>query len=168
VENIHRGTNDVWLKLMRMGDTFTGHYSTNGVNWQLVWWTTQPNLPATLNVGLAVTAHRNGYFATADFEMVGPRGLTPLSGVWPEAGPRIYLGGEPLGAGGLQAIGGLKMLVAGTVGARYDIKSSPNVLTPLASWPVVGTIINQYGVVPFLDAVAPANGVQFYRAMTLP
>ncbi len=60
------------------------------------------------------------------------------------------------------------MLIGGDVGDRYDIKSSSSVATPLASWPVVGSITNQYGVVPFLDPAALSNGIQFYRAVKLP
>ena len=155
LENVRRGTNDVWLKLSRMGNTFIGHYSTNGVNWELVWWTTQINMPATLNVGLAVTAHRNGYFATAEFEMVGPRGLTPLSGIWLEPGPRIWLGGEPAAYPPMSQLGGLKMLIGSTVGDRLVILSSPTL--PATSWTPLGTVTNQWGVAEFLDTQAVTN-----------
>jgi hypothetical protein len=168
LENTRRGTNDVWLKLARMGDTFVGHYSTNGVNWELVWWTTQPNMPATLNVGLAVTAHRNGYYATAEFEMVGPRALTPLTGSWPLPAPLIHLGGEPAVYPPLTTLGGFRMMILGAVGDRYQMQSSASLAVPFASWPVIGTITNQYGVVPFLDPAALSNGIQFYRAVELP
>jgi hypothetical protein len=151
-----------------MGDTFVGHYSTNGVNWELVWWTTQPNMPATLNVGLAVTAHRNGYYATAEFEMVGPRALTPLTGSWPLPAPLIHLGGEPAVYPPLTTLGGFRMMILGAVGDRYQMQSSASLAVPFASWPVIGTITNQYGVVPFLDPAALSNGIQFYRAVELP
>jgi hypothetical protein len=165
VENRLQGTNNVWLKLMRMGDTFTGHYSTNGVNWELVWWTTQTNMPATLDVGMAVTAHHNGEFATAVFEKVGPRSLTPLSGTWPLTGPKLILGGEGGGMAEFQRVGGFKALVGGNVGDRYAIKASPDVSTPFASWPQLGMVTNTYGVVLFKDAQALTNQQRFYRAV---
>ena len=160
VENRSQGTNNVWLKLMRMGDTFSGHYSTNGVNWELVWWTTQPNLPTTLDVGLAVTAHLNGSFATAVFDMVGPRGLTPLDGARPHV---LQLGGELGGMSEFQRVGGFKLLLDGAVGAAYNIKVSPTANAPFASWPVLTTVTNTYGVVPVVDAQALTNGHRLYR-----
>ena len=39
--------------------------------------------------------------------------------------------------------------------------------TPLTSWPVLSTITNQYGVVPFLDSAALTNRIQLYRAVKL-
>jgi len=163
LENTLGGTNDVWLKLARMGNTFIGHYSTNGVNWELVWWTTQTNLPATLQVGLAVTAHQNGSYATAAFDMVGPRALTPLSGTWPLAAPLIHLGGEPAVYPSLQSLGGFKLLAEGAVGDKFNVKYTTNVITPLASWTSLGIITNQYGVVPFLDPQALTNPHRYYR-----
>ncbi len=162
VENIRRGTNDVWLKLMRIGDTFIGHYSTNGVNWELVWWTTQHSMPANLEVGLAVTAHKNASYATAVFEMVGPRSLTPLPGVWTE-GPQIHIGGEPLVYPSIEFLGGFKMLVSGTAGDRFDVKCATNAGATFASWISLGIITNQYGVAPFLDPQALTNQTRFYR-----
>ena len=50
VQNTHTGTNYAWLRLARMGNTFVGHVSTNGVNWEYAWHTTI-NLPARLRRG---------------------------------------------------------------------------------------------------------------------
>lgn len=36
VENSLRATNTTWLRLMRTGNTFVGHSSTNGIDWELV------------------------------------------------------------------------------------------------------------------------------------
>jgi len=163
LENTSRGTNDVWLKLMRLGDTFVGHYSTNGVNWELVWWTTQTNLPTTLEVGLAVTAHKNGASATAVFEMVGPRNPTPLSGLWPQPQSLIHLGGEPSAYPRLTSLGGFKLLVAGTVGEQFSVKATPDPTVPSAAWMTLGFITNQFGVVPFLDPQALTNQHRYYR-----
>jgi len=165
VENFGpRGMKPTWLRLMRLGDTFVGHQSTNGVDWSLVWWTTLLNMPTNLDVGLAVTAHKNGAMATATFDKVVTGELTPLSGTWPEAGPRLLLGGELGGMAEFQRLGGLKLLVGGVVGDRFSILVSPAVTLPTASWVPVGTVTNRWGVVQFLDPQALTNGIRFYSA----
>jgi hypothetical protein len=165
VETWHRGTNSAWLRLMRMGDTFSGHYSTNGLNWELVWWTTMTDSPTTLQAGLAVTAHRHTGMATATLCNVSVGGLVPLSG-WTESGPRIYLGGE-LRALEFERVGGFKALVVGTPGERLAIWSGGDVAAPFASWLSLGTVTNTYGVVPFLDSHALTNKTRFYRLQRL-
>jgi hypothetical protein len=164
VENKYYGTNSAWLRLMRMGDTFVGHYSTNGLNWEMVWWTTIANMPTNLEAGLAVTAHKNQAFTTATFDMVETGLLTPLSGAWPEAGPRIWLGGEPYAYPPLSQLGGMKMLIGGSVGGVFMVKASPdiNTNTPFAMWSPLGTVTNTYGVVDFLDTRPLTNQHQFY------
>ncbi len=93
IENNAVRTNIAWLRLMRMDDTFVGHCSTNGTDWQLAWWTTMADMPATLQWGLAVTARRHTGLATNTFCGVSVGGVTPIPGQWPEPGPRIHLGG---------------------------------------------------------------------------
>jgi hypothetical protein len=163
VENRYSGTNSAWLRLMRMGNTFVGHYSTNGVDWEYVWHTTL-NLPNQLEVGLAVTAHSYGLVSTGRFDNVSLGGLTPLSGAWSEPGPRIWLGGEPWAYPSLQQLGGFKMLVGGAVGDQFSIRASPDVSAPAESWSLLGTVTNQWGVVDFLDPQALTNRLRFYRA----
>ncbi len=162
VQNSHPGTNYSWLRLMRMGNTFVGHVSTDGTNWEYVWFTTL-NLPNQLEVGLAVTAHTYGLLSTGHFDNVTVGNLTPLPGPWPEAGPRIWLGGEPAGYLPFSQLGGFKVLVGGTVGDQFSVKCSTDVAAPFASWVSLGTITNQYGVVPFLDPQALTNQRGFYR-----
>jgi hypothetical protein len=58
-----------WLKLARQGNTFTGYYSTNGSNWNLVG-TCTVNMAATAYVGLAVTAQNNTRVCGAVFDNV--------------------------------------------------------------------------------------------------
>ncbi|HUR58813.1 MAG TPA: hypothetical protein VM029_13960 [Opitutaceae bacterium] len=59
-----------WLKLGRVGDTFTGYESADGVAWQPVAAVTMAGLPAALRVGLAVSSHQAGITQTATFEHV--------------------------------------------------------------------------------------------------
>jgi hypothetical protein len=159
-DNAIGGTNWTWLRLARMGDTFVGHASTNGTDWALIWWTMLANMPTSLEAGLAVTAHKNGTIATAQFDQVATGPLTPLTGTMRQALP---LGGESGGMSELQRVGGFKLLVEGTVGATYNIIVSPTVDAPFASWSVLATVTNTYGVVPFLDQQALMHGHQFYR-----
>ncbi len=167
VENGVHGTNSLWMRLMRMGDTFTGHSSTNGVNWNLVWWTTVTNLPMILQAGLAVTSHRHMGLATATFCNVTVGKLTPLSGAWPEAGPRIWLAGEPYACPPMAQFGGFKMLIGSAVGDRLKIKYSANADAFAAAWLTVGTVTNHWGVVDFLDHQALTNRLRFYRVQTV-
>jgi len=162
VENVHTGTNCAWLRLMRMDNTFVGHVSTNGMDWEYVWHTTL-NLPRQLEAGLAVTAHSNGQVATGQFDNVSLGALTPLPGPWPEAGPRIWLGGEPAAYPPLSQFGGFKLLIGGPVGDGFTVKASPDIETPFTSWSPLGTVTNTYGVVPFLDPQALTNQHRFYR-----
>ena len=164
--NYLQGPNYIWLRLMRMGNTFVAHYSTNGLNWQYMWFTTV-TMSNQVQVGLAVTAHHYGETNTASFDNVSLGSLTTLSGTWPLPGPQILLGGDGATAAAFQSVGGFKFLVGGVVGDYYSIKCSTNVAASLASWPLLGTVTNTYGVVPFVDTQALTNKRMFYRAQKL-
>ncbi len=58
---------DIWLRLQRMGELFTGFYSTNGMDWVQFAQSTRSDLPSSLFVGLALTSHSIGNTATAEF-----------------------------------------------------------------------------------------------------
>jgi len=45
-----------WVRLVRSGNTFSGYFSTDGVNWTLTGTTTLA-LPTTLYFGMAVASH---------------------------------------------------------------------------------------------------------------
>jgi len=162
IDNGSVGASSAWLRLMRMGSTFVGHYSTNGTEWKYVWHTTL-DLPSQLEVGLAVTAHSYGLVATGRFDNVSVGGLTPLLGLWPEAGPRIYLGGEPDAYLPFPQLGGFKVLIGGPVGDVFAVKASSSLSTPFALWLALGNATNTWGVVPFLDPQALTNLNRFYR-----
>ncbi len=159
LENGCSGTNVTWLRLMRMGDTFVGHCSSNGLNWQLVWWTTVAEMPATLQWGLAVTAHRHTGLATNTFCNVSVSGLTPLPGGMPGGRPWIHLGGEPCAYPPIQQLGGFKMLVCGCAGDQYEVYQSSD----LTSWTSAGFMTNSWGVMPFLATGATNAPRLFYR-----
>jgi hypothetical protein len=81
----------MWIKLTRIGDTFTGYYSMNGVNWieQENWSLDGDDAaknPATIAmardvyIGLFVTSHRSGEVRTYTFDNVSVTGVpTPVS-----------------------------------------------------------------------------------------
>jgi Concanavalin A-like lectin/glucanases superfamily/Putative Ig domain len=67
-----------WVKLVRLGNSFTGYYSPDGVNWtQLA--STNVIMNNTATVGLAVTAHSNSELNTAGFDNISLSG--PLTDV---------------------------------------------------------------------------------------
>ena len=163
IDTAYSPTNRPWLCLMRMGNTFIAHCSTNGVNWEYVWFTTV-NMSNQVQIGLAVTSHHNGSYATATLDNVSIGSLSPLPGTWPLPGPKILLGGEAGAAAEFQRVGGLKFLVGGVVGDQFSVKCSTNTTASLASWQALGTVTNTYGVVPFIDSQLLTNRMRFYRA----
>ncbi len=61
-----------WVRLVRVGDQFSGYISADGVAWTLVGTDIVP-MSATLHVGLAVTAHNNGVLTTSTLSNVEVR-----------------------------------------------------------------------------------------------
>ncbi|MEY2409165.1 MAG: hypothetical protein QOF48_1835 [Verrucomicrobiota bacterium] len=83
------GVPNGWMRLTRVGNTFTGYRSTNGINWVALGTNTPVTpYPATLSVGLGMTAHDNTLIATGSFSNLQISGLVgeQLSG-------GIYSGG---------------------------------------------------------------------------
>ncbi|MGB7157340.1 MAG: fibronectin type III domain-containing protein [Tepidisphaeraceae bacterium] len=64
---------NVWVRLRRVGNVFTGFRSTDGVNWTQVSQVTQNSMPATVFLGAAVSAKTtNGATTTAQLRNLGP------------------------------------------------------------------------------------------------
>jgi hypothetical protein len=72
------GSTPIWIQLTRSGDTFTGSYGTDGVNWTPIGQAQIPGLSDTARAGLAVTAHNNTLIGAATFTNVSvlPAGWT--------------------------------------------------------------------------------------------
>jgi hypothetical protein len=95
----------IWLRLDRIGNTFTGYWAFDVNNhpgtWNLM--TTHTTvMPSTVLVGLALTAHSNGNVATATFDHVSVTGNPPpiarmTDGGGGEAGSLFY--NTPVGPG---------------------------------------------------------------------
>jgi hypothetical protein len=69
----------VWVRLVRVGSTFTGSISTNGTTWTTVASQTV-TMPTNVFVGLAVTSHNTGATTTAiisDVTVGAPSATTP-------------------------------------------------------------------------------------------
>jgi hypothetical protein len=161
LENAVSNRPPVWLRLSRMGETFIGHHSTNGSQWNLVWFTTVP-MSNTVQVGLALTSHHYGQLATATMDQASISALTPLSGVWPFAGPRVYLGGEPGGATS-HVDAGFTVLFGGNVGDVYQVQASDN----LPDFVPLQALTNTYGTAVFIDPSATNRQQRFYRLRVL-
>lgn len=155
-------TNHTWLRLMRQGDTFIGHSSSNGVDWQYVWFSTV-SMSNQVHVGLAVTAHQYSLMATGTFDNVSITGLTPLTGTWPMPAPKILLGGDGASVAEFNRVGGFKFLVGGPVADQFLVKSTTNVGAPFSSWDPLVTVTNDLGVSVILDPQARTNSLRFYR-----
>jgi hypothetical protein len=61
---------NTWIRLKRIGNDFTGFYSTDGKNWKL-YTKYSLELPAKIWLGLAVTSHNTKESANATFRNIG-------------------------------------------------------------------------------------------------
>jgi hypothetical protein len=60
---------NVWIRLQRINNDFTGYYSTDGKTWK-IYTTYNLVLPSKIYVGLAVTAHNTSHNASAKFRNI--------------------------------------------------------------------------------------------------
>jgi hypothetical protein len=80
-----------WIRLQRVGNTFTSFTSTNGTSWTPIAGTTSVTMANPVYVGLAVTSHNDGVIAAGAFDNVTITGRAPA----PPAGTaRIYIEAE--------------------------------------------------------------------------
>src|SRR5205823_10880334 len=61
---------NVWIRLQRAGNTFTGYFSTDGTTWTVVS-TANVAMAANIYVGLAVCSRNSSNLATAQFRSFG-------------------------------------------------------------------------------------------------
>jgi hypothetical protein len=71
-----------WVRLRRIGNSFTAYVSSDGHSWRQHGNSVSITMGATVYVGLAVTSHYDGRLATAVYSSVnyGPMGTTPPPG----------------------------------------------------------------------------------------
>jgi RHS repeat-associated protein len=82
------GTLPFWVKLVRVGNTFYGYTSTDGVNWYQVGTSHTITMAQNVNVGLGVSSYSTTSLGTATFDNVSMTvGTTPfVTGVSPDLG----------------------------------------------------------------------------------
>ena len=59
-------TNFKWVKITRLGNTFSGYYSIDGSNWIFIN-SVDVEMPIHTDVGLALTSHNNGSLTTSEY-----------------------------------------------------------------------------------------------------
>jgi beta-glucanase (GH16 family) len=74
-----------WVKLVRIGNTFTAYNGPDGVNWNWIDTDTIP-MPATVYVGLAVNSHNNSVLNASTFDNVSVVTQVDLSSAFNQAG----------------------------------------------------------------------------------
>jgi YD repeat-containing protein len=67
------GAAPYWVKLTRLGNSFSGYASADGVNWTLIG-TIAVGMASTVYIGMAVTSHNNAALCAASFDNVGVGG----------------------------------------------------------------------------------------------
>src|SRR5690606_7665218 len=68
--------NRPWVRLERVGNTFTGYHSANGINWQFAF-TATVAMNSCVEIGLIVESINNTTVTTGTFESVEVTGGTP-------------------------------------------------------------------------------------------
>jgi regulation of enolase protein 1 (concanavalin A-like superfamily) len=67
---------NAWVRLTRVGNVFTGYYSTNGTTWTELYSLTNA-LPSTIYLGLAVASNNTTQATTATLRSYGQTSTTP-------------------------------------------------------------------------------------------
>jgi beta-glucanase (GH16 family) len=96
-------TAPVWVQLVRVGNAFTGSYSTDGVTWTQIGTTQTIAMSITALAGLAVTAHNNALLNAATFDNVSLTSPVYLTGSFNQIG--LVNDGTPFSGGGLDGNG---------------------------------------------------------------
>ena len=79
----------LWVKEVRTGNSFTGYWGTDGVNWNQLGGPVSIAMGATVSVGLVVSSHNTGLINTSVFDHVSVT-AAPSSGVY-----RLSTKGQP-------------------------------------------------------------------------
>jgi glucose/arabinose dehydrogenase len=132
-----------WLRLVRIGSTFTAYGSADGVNWTPAGSDTIP-MTANLYVGLAVTSHNNNLLNTSTFDNVSLTGPVPS-----------------LTLARFDTQGRMLVGISGELGRVYSLQVSPD----LRIWSNISTFTNQGSLASFLDNQTTNQPRRFYRAL---
>ncbi len=130
------GKAGVWLQITRVGSTFTGATSTDGVNWKTVGLATI-TMPNNVGAGLAVTAHDNTKASTATFANVAVTAAGPAASAWSlgAAGPMARWESETF------TYNGKLYVFGGFIDRSMDATAECDVYDPAANaWSYVTTV----------------------------
>ncbi len=135
---------NVWVRLSRVGNLFTGYFSSDGINWTMLSLITLA-LPSTIDLGLAVAANSLMQTTTAQLTNYGNTFTTPSA---------------PTGLTATGVAGGVSLQWSPVAGATqgYNVYSSSSASGPftlLTSKPITQT--------SFVDTNATVGVTTFYQ-----
>ena len=138
---------NVWVRLTRVGNVFTGYYSTNGTAWTQMSSVTIA-LPTTIDLGLAVASNNSTQTTTTQLRGYGPTTTTAPA--------------TPATPGNFTATG-----TTGGVQLSWSADSSTNLAgyNVYRSSSATGTftLLTTTTVTSYLDSTAPAGATSFYK-----
>jgi hypothetical protein len=168
----------LYVELTRAGNTLSGYYSADGVNYTLQG-SVDIAMGSTVYVGLAVTSHHSGALSNSAFDTVSFAGAVGLPPGWgsQDVGPVGQAGGASFDGAGTFSVGGAGADIGGTSDAfRYVYQTLTGDGTLLArvagqdytSDSAKAGVMIRASLAPgdpeALMAVTPGNGVAFeYR-----
>lgn len=170
-----------WLKLQRIGHTFTASYSTDGNAWTQIGSTSITTMTAAATIGLFVTSHNIGQYSSAAFDNVQVISAAgnPLPAPWLDGdigspaigGSASYANGVfTVNAGGNDIFGTADQFhyVWQSLTGDHSVSARVSSQTNTSSSAKAGVMLRQSADAssPFYDAmVTPGNGIKVqYRA----
>jgi len=93
-----------WVKLQRVGNTFTTWYSTDGTNWTQIG-STSITMSAKTSIGLFVNSHNIGQYSSAAFDNVQVTGATVVNNNLPTPWVDTDVGAPSIGGSATAANG---------------------------------------------------------------
>ncbi len=136
---------NVWVRLSRVSNLFTGYFSSDGVHWTTLSSLTLA-LPTTIDLGLAVAANETTGTTTAVLSNYGNTVATPAA---------------PTNLTATGVAGGVSLQWSGT-GPSYNVYSSTSASGPftlLTTTPITAT--------SYLDTKATVGSITYYRVTAI-
>ena len=145
---------NVWVRLVRKGDSFTGYSSADGVNWTQIG-TVTISMPDTIYLGMAVASHDPLQTADAQLRNYTPASAAPLPTPAPLATPANFTA--------TAASSGITLQWSAVTGAvGYNVLSASSASGPytqMNTTPLAGT--------SYVDANAPTGVATFYEVVAV-
>jgi hypothetical protein len=145
------------VRLVREGSLFTGYYSSDGVSWRLLG-TETITMPATVYVGLAVTAHNASATATAKFTNVTARSFTTGSNSKPTVSITSPLTGATYSAGATMVVTAAASDTDGTI-SKVELYQGSQLLKSDTTTPYsVSVTLSTSGTYSFTAVATDSDG----------